>query len=185
MVLPNITVKEFLELHDPELIHQYEFFFKYSIVMNEAVDHFHIGDMTAKSFGLIKDLQFDISSGETGWIKLIEYVEKLINKKCIDLDLTTFVQTWKYILSEIERITEIESIVLKYEATDEEIQAGIDKLGILGIYMQIRSLTKGDITKNDEVRSMRYDEAFTELVAQKMLSDYEKELIKIMSKRNF
>lgn len=182
MTLPNITVKEFLELQDTELIHQYEFFFKYSIVMNEAIDHFKIGDMTEQSFGLIKDLQFDISEGETGWIKLISYIEKIIHQKCGDLDLTTFVQTWKYILSEIERISEIESIALKYEATDEEIQAGIDRLGVLGIYMQIRSLTKGDITKNEMVRNMKYSDAFVELVTQKMLSDYEKELVKIRSK---
>lgn len=174
MQLNNITLSEYMNL-DVDAQVEYDFFIKYCT----PVDKFNIGDMTAQSFGVVKDLQFDLSDG-IGWSQIAEYIMKLTKKEAKNIPILDLSRFWKYIQSEIERITEIESLTLAYTATDKEIAAGIDELNVLGIYMQIRQLTGGDVTKNEQVRNTRYDECFTELVACKLLYEYEMRYTKLM-----
>jgi hypothetical protein len=179
MNLKNITLQEYLELEDQE---EYNFFMRYSRALNNnPPDIFSVGDLTDRSFGLVKDLQFDLVTG-MDWNHIIEYVMKLTGKKYASVaayHIDKFCQGWKYITGEVERISEIEQQVLAYIATDDERRAGIEKLGVLGVYMQFRSIAITLGCSIDQVREMRYDEAFLELTTQKMLSEYEQELMKI------
>ena len=178
MEIKNISFGEYLALDSQE---EYNFFMRYSNALNKPTDLFGIGDMTEKSFGIVKDLQFDISQGMT-WNQIIEYIMKFTGKtygEITALPLTKFCPGWKYIQDEIERITEIEMAVLSYTPTPEEKEAGIDNLDILGVYLQIRKIALTLHYSIEQVKAMRYDEAFLELVTQKKLSEYESELNKV------
>lgn len=180
MELENITFGQYLALPDPDR-EQYDFFMMYSTVLNNPTDTMAIGDMTERSFGLVKDMQYDLSQGMT-WTAVTEYIIKLTSKSYADIagmPLDQFCQGWKYIQGEIERITEIEAITLAYTPTDDEVRAGIDRLAPLGMYLQFRSIAKSLGYSIDQVKAMRYDEAFLELTTQKLLSEYETEIARI------
>jgi len=183
MTLKNITLSEYLALDNQE---EYNFFMRYSRALNNnPPDVFSVKDLTEKSFGLVKDLQFDLAAG-MDWNHIIEYIMKLTGKTYSQITIMRidkFCQGWKYITNEVERISEIESQVLAYIATDEERQAGIEKLGVLGVYMQFRSIAITLGYSIEQVKAMRYDEAFLELTTQKMLSEYEQELMKVRQKK--
>lgn len=176
MEFENISINDFLNL-DGTRREEYNFYLRYSVVTNKPVDHFKVGDMTERTFGLIKDLQYDMSHGMT-WVKVVEYM-KIMTTKDASLDLATFMQQWTYIKKEIERITEIEDMLLAYTPDDDEVRAGIENLSELGSYLQFRQIAQSLNLTIDQVKEMRYDEGFLELVTQKRLSDYERELVRI------
>ena len=183
MNLKNITIAEYLAMDNQE---EYNFFMRYSNVLNRQEDTFHIGDMTEQKFGIVKDLQYDLSAGMT-WNHIIEYVMKLTSKSydtITAMTLTRFCPGWKYIRDEIDRISDIEMQALSYYPTDEEVRAGIGSLDVLGVYLQIRKIALTLHYSIEQVKEMRYDEAFLELVTEKKLSEYESELTKIYHERS-
>lgn len=180
----NITYIEYFELEESEK-QIYNQCIKYAYSFNLPVDHFEIGDFMQISFGIIKDIQFDLSEGLI-FNKVIEYLSLLSGKKqnmIAKEKLLTVCQARKYLINEIDRITEIENIALSHIATSEELEAGINELSSLGSYLQFRSLTGGDVTKLEHIRNLKYELCFTELVTQRKLSDYDEKLFDIRSKR--
>ena len=89
-----------------------------------------------------------------------------------------------WLWASIEHINEIESMTLTHEIDQDEIRAGIEKLAPLSIYIQIRQIAITFSKSINEVRKWKYSECFTELVTQKRLSDYEKELFEIKRKKD-
>lgn len=178
--LRNINFKEYFELEDHS---EYDFAIKYSYDFLKAVDIFNVGDLMKQSFGLIKDLQTDLS-GLT-WEQYFDYVVKMTKKdikEIVEYKLIELCQFKCYIVEEIQRITEIESKVLGHTTTAEEKNAGIEELNELGYYLQLRSLACEDITKIDKVKELQYELCFTELVAQKRIFEYQERLYKLKSK---
>jgi hypothetical protein len=181
--LKNITYKEFLE--SPEIAY-YDFASRYGNQFNEPIDHFKLGDAMSWEFGTVKDIQYDLQTGLT-WDQLIDYLCKISNKDIEvfkDSDFIDICQQKTYILSEINKINEVESIKLNYNAKADEINAGIDKLGIYGIYLQIRKLAKEDITKIKEVRKMKYQDCFIELCVIKDIDEYTERYNAIIQNKN-
>jgi hypothetical protein len=86
-----------------------------------------------------------------------------------------------YLVEGVKKIVENEKELLAHEPSEKELAAGMDRFNEIGIYLQIRSLTGGDITKYEEVRKLPYSLCFTELFASKQLSDYQTELNKLSS----
>jgi hypothetical protein len=109
--LKNITYKEFLE--SPEASY-YDFASRYGKQFNEPVDHFNLGDAMLWEFGIIKDIQYDLQTG-LSWDQLINYLCKISNKEVNvfnDTDFIDICQQRTYILNEINKINEVESIKL-------------------------------------------------------------------------
>ena len=180
MPIEDISFREFIAL-DTEQRQEYEFYIRYSLTLDSPEDHLKIGDMTEQPFGLIKDLQFDFSQGLT-WEQFLGYVARITGediKQVAGRSLFQLCQVKKYIMNEIDRISEIEFQTLNYIPTDRELQAGIDELSTLGAYLQFRSIARALNLTIDQVKSMRYDEAFLELVTQKRISDFESRLRKL------
>lgn len=183
MTIENIT---FIEYYNCDNKDEYNFAIKYSYVFQESIDHFHIGDFMKVQFGLIKDMQNDLKNKDN-YSQMLYFLSKLASKNEKELakeKLLKIVQEFNYMISEIERITEIELLTLAgNNATDEELEAGIENLNPLGVYLQIRELTNGDITKNEQIRSIPYEDCFIELVTKKRLNDYEKNLFEIRQRK--
>jgi len=58
----------------------------------------------------------------------------------------------------------------------------MERFNGLGVYLQIRSLTNGDVTKFEQVRKLPYSLCFTEMFTAKQQSEYQKELIRIKNR---
>jgi len=168
--LKNITFVEYFELEDKS---EYDFAINFAYSFNKPVDHFGVGDLMKQSFGIVKDIQYDLTQGLT-WEQFFEYLKKMGEDKAPHKkQLLTLCQQRSYIIKEIESIVSVEEIELAYASTEDDDNAGIGNFEGLGIYLQIRSLTGGDVTKNKAVLEMPYEDCFLELVTRKRIYDFE------------
>lgn len=174
--LSPITVNEYLVLEDKS---EYDFAMKFAFIFKEPIDEYGIGDMMEQSFGFIKDFQYEIEQGFS-FNKLINLIAE--TKKIDDIGnqpLDKFMRFANYLITSIEQIVDVENESLAHDPEPEEIEAGMDRFNGLGVYLQIRSLTNGDVTKFDQVRKLPYSLCFTEMYTAKQMSDYQKDLMKI------
>lgn len=182
--LEDISLKEYLELEEKD---DYDFAIKYSkSIFNKPLDVFGIGDMTELTFGIIKDIQYDVLEG-MNWIKFLEYLQTLtkINlKKLVNYKLTTICRVKSYIYEEIKRINEIETELLGYTPDSDEKSAGIDSFNQFGTYGQLRKLANEDITKLEDVKKIKYSICLMELYYQKTENEFQTQLMKIKSKKH-
>jgi hypothetical protein len=175
--IANISLNKYFSLTNEERV-EYDFAMKYAFTFTDSVDEYAIGDIIELPFGIIKDIQFDLEHG-LAFNKLLEYIKSLIKKDIMPEPLNKICRFGQYLVKGVEEICEYEKQTLAYEAKADEEQAGIEKFNGLGVYMQIRSLTGGDVTKYDQVRALPYSLCFTELYTAKQLADYQNELNKI------
>lgn len=185
LILDNITLREYLQLTEYEERFNYDFVLKHAKIFKQPIDVFDVGDFTELEFGLIKDLQHDLSDGIT-WVKLIEYIRKLTDKKEEELgkykllDLSQFAS---YIRKEIERINEIEMTLLTSPPDEDEKQAGINDFSKFGSYTQLRRLANGDLTKLEGIKKIKYSICLMELLYLKTDSEFKNALIRIRSRK--
>jgi hypothetical protein len=173
--LQPLTVSEYFDLEDSS---QYDFAMKYAFKFTDPVDEYGVGEVTELSFGFIKDFQWDLETGLT-MAKLIDYVLQLTGKKTVkDEPLDKFCRFCSYLTDGVKTILDNEQETLAYEPTDQEQAAGMDRFKHLGVYLQIRSLTGGDVTRVETVRALPYSLCFTEMYTAKQLKEYEDEIRK-------
>lgn len=179
--LDNISFKEYVELQDKT---EYDFAIEYSFPFHKEEDIFNIGSFTNLEFGLVKDIQYDISNGLL-WSKMLEYMAEL-SKKDIEyiykLPLISVIQFRNYIVAQIKYIVDIEDRTLSYEPSSDELNAGISELNKYGVYNQFLTIAGNDPLKIDAVRKMKYEDAFVFLCYQKDHSDFERRLMEIRTK---
>jgi hypothetical protein len=174
MKIDNIKYSEYFTLEDKS---EYDFAIKYA----EAKDYYNVGDFTELSFGLIKDLQFDIQNG-LQFDKYCDYFTQLTGIDLKDVYVIEFFGFQKYLISEIERIAEIENKSLSSEPTDEEYRAGVEVFEKYKSYPQFRAIMTTFGMTLQQVRDMKYSESLMELVYQKDVNDFQKRYTKIISK---
>lgn len=185
MIIVNYSFKEYSLLTDEERL-EFDLIIEHGKEFNESIDVFNIGELTEKGFGIVKDIQYSLNNGIT-WKEFFEYLEQLTNVNQNDLQnksMLDLIRFRNYLMSEIKRINELESILLSYTPTADEERAGVEEFEKLGAYMQIRSLTGGDITKVESVRNIKYTLCLVELRTQKLLSDYQNSLNEIYLRKN-
>lgn len=179
--LKNITLEQYAALEDKS---EYDFMMKWAFMFNKPVDHFNIGVFDEHPFGLVKDIQQDMVEG-IKWDKMLDYISQLSKKSIKELQKTSLLelcQVKNYVVSEIQRLVEIEGQVLVYESTEEEKRAGIETFAVFGVYSQLLSLAGGDPIKIPDARKMKYVDAFVYLVYEKTKNDFERNLIAIRNK---
>lgn len=179
--LKNITFDEYLCLNDRSI---YDFAIDYAYKFKESKDIFNVGSFTQQEFGFVKDLQYDMAQGIL-WEKMLEYMIRLTGKDVKEfckLKLLDIIRFKNYIVDEITEIARIESIALAYEPEDDEKQAGIDELNVFGVYAQMLSVATGDPLKVEQVKKMKYEDAFVFLCYQKKKSDFERRLMELRNK---
>jgi hypothetical protein len=173
ITLDHITLSQYSNLEDKK---EYDFAMKYAFIFTDPVDEYKIGDLMELPFGFIKDLQYEIEIGLT-FTKLIDFIIEITNKKSIiNEPLDKICRFGNYLTKGVKKIIEVEKIALAHEPSGEEEAAGIDRFNGLGVALQIRQLTRGDVTKSEVVRSLPYSVCFTELYICKLESDFQKEL---------
>lgn len=200
ITLKTITIRQYVELEDKS---EYDFAMKYAFRFTEPKDEYGIGDIMELPFGFIKDFQYELEQGlkiewlfdtvtdliyktrPKGFKKLSWYIKKKLGFNFIGAEpLDKFMRFVNYLKESMKELIEAENIALAYEPTEKELNAGIERFNGLGVYIQIRSLTKGDLTKHEQIRALPYSLCFTELYTSKQLADYEKDITKL-SQNNY
>ena len=178
MKLPFITIGEYLHL-DNEERKDYDFAIRYS-EQSEAKDLLLFGDITKKTFGEVKDWQ-QLFTEKDYFVKfLTKFDEKLLT-----LDVFGFFAFYRYVESEVVRVSEVESILLSHEPTADEVAAGIDRFNKFGVALQIDNLAKGDVTKWEAIKQMPYEHCLLKLAIDKNSNDFQRDYQNlILNKRN-
>ena len=185
MELKNITLKEYVELDDKK---EYEFALKYSKEFKKSNDYFKLGDFNELKFGFVKDAQYYLSNGMT-YDRYASMISEQKNIKNIgNTHILDFFQSFNYFQEQIKQISDIEMVALASKNTSKEQEemeaAGIEMFEVFGVYLQIRSIAIALNTTIEQVRNMKYSDAFVELAYQKTDFQFKKNLNYIRSKNN-
>lgn len=179
--LAAISLRQYVELEDRS---EYDFAMKYAFRFKEPIDEYKLGDMTEQTFGLVKDLQYDIETGMT-FDKLLDYIKQLSKVNDIGAEPIDKVMRFSnYLIESIKQIIEVENQSLSYEPDMDEEEAGMDRFTGLGVYLQMRSIATTFHITPQKVREWKYADALTEMYTAKQLNDYERELMKIKQRKN-
>ncbi|MGL6120344.1 MAG: hypothetical protein ACRC0V_07535 [Fusobacteriaceae bacterium] len=173
--ISEITFKDYIEASETFKDYLITIF---DLAYIEAINIFKIKPTIELEFVQVKEL-LKIDSFDD--FQMIEYVKSLTNISDIELSniaLLKYKQFIKYLTNEAEKIRTIE-MELQYEPTGKEYAAGIEELNKFDYYLQIRQLANNDITKIQIVEKLPYHLCYTELLAQKELNIFEKNLIKL------
>ena len=176
MKLPFITIGEYCQLTNEER-KDYDFAIKYS-TQSEAKDILFFGDITKKTFGEVKDWQ-QLFSDKESFVKFLT----MFDEKLLTLDVFSFFAFYRYVESEVVRVSEIEQKLLSHEPTADEVASGIDRFNIFGVAIQIDNLAKGDITKWEVIRKMPYEHCLLKLVMDKTANDFTRDYQELMIKK--
>jgi len=183
ITLKNITLSELYQL-EPETLELYLYAIEYSKPFLIAIDHLGIGDILDLPFGTVKEIQqvYESDGFEfNDWIvKLCEIlkVESLGNKKLIHV-----CNSIKYLIKGIEQIITLERENLGHTPDANEEEADLSDLAKMGVFLQIDSLAKGDITKHERIKSLPYSKCFAKLLADKYNAEYSKRYQNILTKK--
>ena len=180
--LINLPLKDFIQVADAT---EYFFAFEHSPNFKEAVDHLGIGSIRNKPFGMVKDLQ-ELYSGNVSTDQLIEQLCIFSGKtieEIYELGILEFMQSRNFLETELTNLSEIESIKFGRDASDEEKRAGIDRLGLYGVEIQIERLCKGELWRRDEIRATPYNRCFNWLAMWNDRAEFEEELQRIRSQK--
>ena len=177
MKLKNITLAEYIALTEEEK-ENYEFALLYATEC-EARDVLEYGDMTKKPFGDVKDYQYLFNKENSVKSFIDKYGYEYLNL----LSVFDFFAFYRYIYSEVERINNIENILLSYEPTNEEIEAGMDGMAKFSAIIQIDALAGGDVLKYESIRKLTYEDGLTKLALDKERNEYQKRYMKIITRK--
>jgi len=176
MKLESITIGEYCQLDEDER-EVYDFAVKYS-VQSEPRDVLSFGDITKKTFGEVKDWQQRFSS-QDAFVKFLTHFEE----KCLSLDVFSFFAFYRYVQSEVERVSLIESQLLAHEPTAEEQAAGLERFAKLGVGIQIDNLAKGKVWMYETIRALPYEECLFKLVLDKTNNDFQIDYQKVLNNK--
>ena len=158
---------------------EHVFALKYSR-KTKARDVFNTGEVVNMTFYTVKELQRLFNSDSLP--ELIKFILSLIKES--DPDVFDFFAQYNYLREQIDSINEVEGRMLAYSPTAEEEAAGLERFSKFGYFPQIDSLAQGKPWRYEEVKRLPYETAFTKLLLDKEKSDFDKEMYKIMSRKN-
>jgi hypothetical protein len=111
-------------------------------------------------------------------IEAIQVVYNIDKDEFLSLDIFNAFAVYKWITDQLKTIGEIEAQELRYEPTAEERSAGVDELNEFGYALTLKSLTKGDKTKDSYYLNLTYAEIFRELCMDKRINEVQQNMIK-------
>ena len=159
----------------------------------QSSDILNVGDITECSFGLVKEILMDME-GEWTFVEQYEALQKILLEKQNNADImlmniVEFVQELNYVKDCLEKIVQNEIELLSNSEFDEIAErAAIGDNGKslfegIEVYLQLRQLADGDITKIDQIEKMKYSDCFLELYARNQLSKFENNYNRLVKMR--
>ena len=176
MRLQFITIGEYCQMAESDRV-DYDFAIRYS-EQAEPKDLLFFGDIIKKTFGEVKDWQ-QLFADKEYFIKFLA----MFDEKLLLLDVFSFFAFYRYVESEVIRVSDIERKLLSHEPTADEVAAGLDRFNIFGVVIQIDNLAKGDILKWDKVRELPYEYCLIKLSLDKASNDFQKNYQELMNNK--
>jgi len=179
--LDDLTYNEFLTSNKRD---EYIFAARYAIPYTKAIDIYNVGDIHEKTWGFVKDVQFELEQNQMSWEKMIDFIIEVTGKDGKEIGKEKFKDVCNFRMHLIEGIKElmnIEAHILSHTPTEKEKEAGIGLFENLGIFIQTDSLANGCIEKHRAIRKEPYSLCLTKLVLMKQMKTFNDNLIKINS----
>lgn len=168
------------------------------IVVNDefkkSLDILNLGDITECSFGLVKEILMDME-GEWTFGEQYEALGKIMlekqnNADLLSMNIVEFIQELNYMKDCMNGIVKNEIELLSNSEFDEIAERAV--IGDNGkslfegieVYLQLRQLADGDITKIDQIEKMKYCDCFLELYTRNQLSKFESNYNRILKLRH-
>lgn len=152
----------------------------------EPYDEFGLGEFVDQEFGFVKDMQEFICNQGMTWKEFLDEMSKKSGKTLKEICLLSIFKLQaarNYLYNQIQKINKIEANGLAYEPKDIEIQAGIDVFGKYRSFLQLDSLTGGDILKIDLIRKQPYSLCFAKLMLDHDKAIFEQRKNEILSRK--
>lgn len=111
-------------------------------------------------------------------IEAMKLIYSITDKDFLHLDIFNCFSVYKWITEQLKNIGEIELRELGHEPTAEEKNAGVESLNEFGYALSLKSLTKGDKTKDAYYLNLTYAEIFREMCMDKRISEVQQNMIK-------
>jgi hypothetical protein len=184
MNIENISLAQFVLLSETDRAEWY--IYLATPEFKTPFDHLGIGEIDSKTFGLIKEAQTELfeSVNVLDIIKwLSRFSEKTEDYLKTKIGIFEAYRTFEYLRTELIKLTENERDLLSEQPDGKMLAAGINEFEQFGVYLQLRKLTNGDITKIKEVESIEYNTCFLELYYQKVMNDFNMRYTKNASNR--
>lgn len=111
-------------------------------------------------------------------VEAMKIVYGVSDKDFSHLDIFNCFAVYKWMTEQLKGIGEIELQELGHEPTMEEKNAGVESLNEFGYALSLKSLTKGDKTKDAYYLGLTYAEIFREMCMDKRISEVQQNMIK-------
>lgn len=112
-------------------------------------------------WGEMELMKMELSEGNL--YEAINYIWPITKRKFNRLEITNVLACMAWIKSELQKIQDVEAERLNVKMTDQQIEAGADRLSEFGYYVALRSI-QPDITKHEETMKLPYNVIFRELL---------------------
>lgn len=128
-------------------------------------------------------IELGLSIQENDFFSILRIVYGVNEKQYKKLELFNAFSVQKYIIEEFKQMLDIENSELEHEYTDEEKDAGIERLQEFSYYNTLDSLTNGNILVQEQWLQLPYKKIFRKMCLDK--TRYEiNENLKENAKRN-
>lgn len=112
-------------------------------------------------WGEMELMKLDLSEGNL--YEAMNYIWPVSKRIFNALEITNVMSCMAWVKSELEKIQEVETERLNVKLTDEQKEAGAERLSEFGYYNALRSI-QPDITKHEETMKLPYNVIFRELL---------------------
>lgn len=174
--IENITVAEFLQLPEDDLVQQ--FFLLRNIrpkakYLDKEVPA--VKNLAFKDVVMLKRLR-----QKDQITSMVQGVFDITDEDIVKMEILTFFPLLNHILMGLDEIQKMEEMNLMSETEGELLAAGVDRMERYGELALIDQLAGGDFLKWGEVECEPYIKVFTKLCMEKDRSDIQKNYADIM-----
>jgi uncharacterized protein YaiE (UPF0345 family) len=172
--LEQIRYVDYYNLVSSDKASEYTWQSKNNRHFTNPVETIGLGKFTKMTFGAVKDAQYTFSNG-FHFMTVIEYIADFLEKdpkEIVTFDFKEICNIKAFIEKELEDIDKMEE-QLRYAASVNDENAGMNDLSVFGVAIQIDALALGMVWEWDTVRAEPYMRCFTKLLMDKRIKEYE------------
>lgn len=182
MEIKNIAFKDYVFLANKST---YNYAFRNGRF--KSVDHFQIGDCQQLTFGMVKDMQYQLNSASMTWDDYFKHISDITGKKIKELTklgIFTLHESRLHLRDMIDNISRMESDNLGHTPSQEEAAAGIEEFAKFGSWPQFRQLMQSLRLTKEQVEQSSYEYCFMELLYLSTEANFSKRLQAIYNNKH-
>lgn len=180
-MIKNLTYEQYITLPLDERDY-YDRVIKYSELFKEPFNHYLMTEFVDMTFGEVKDIQYLFEQSNHEGIEL--WVQERIKQPLAKIRIRQLWQQLAWVAAQVDMINKLEIEKLSYTPEDTEERADLTRFNKFGNYPQFVSIAKDLNYTIEQVKSMKYSEAFMHLLYMHDCNEYQKDLNRILSAKH-